>query len=120
MALKELTLESLAETKLGPLFRKAMNEVLFSLYEEADITGKRSLTIDIVFEPKNDGLVITTLECSHKVPGRKVSSFATLENHGIKIDTVSGDARQGDLLEATGTNVTSITEAPSSKKEQAS
>lgn len=119
MALKELTLESLAETKLGPLFRKAMNEVLFSLYEEADIQGKRSLSIDIVFDPKNDGLVMATFECSHRVPGRKVSSFATLENHGIKIDTVSGDAKQPDLLEATGTNVTSITEAPS-KKEQAS
>lgn len=118
--LKDLTLESLAETKLGPLFKKHLDEVLFSLCHEADIQGKRSLSIDITFDPKDKGLVITTFECSHKTPGRKVSSFATLESDAsIKIDTVSGDARQGDLLEATGANVTSITEAPS-KKEQAS
>jgi hypothetical protein len=47
------------------------------------------------------------MACTHKVPGRKVHAIATMEDTGkINIDTVSGDARQPDLLDHSGANVT--------------
>lgn len=115
MALKNFTLESLGETKLKPLWDKAMNEVLFSLYEEGDIPGNRSISIDITFKPK-DGYVFTTLECSHKTPGRSVSAIATMEDNTLKIDTVSADARQPDMIGELPENVKDI---KSHKKEGA-
>ena len=105
--LENMSLSSLEKTKLNPLFLKALNEVLFSIIHEADITGARSITIDLTFKPK-DGYVITTMECSHKVPGRSVSAIATLDKDMLKIDTVSNDARQPDMIGELPDNVTLI------------
>jgi|SRR3990172_12454945 len=112
-----LSLSSLEKTKLQPLFLKALNEVIWSITRETDIPGNRSISIDITFKPK-DGYVITTLECSHKVPGRSVSTIATLDNDMMKIDTVSGDARQPDMIGELPDNVTFI--SPPKKKEKVS
>jgi hypothetical protein len=109
MSLEKISLSSLEKTKLQPLFQTALNEVLHSLYHETDIPGDRSITVKITFKPK-DQYIITEMGCSHAVPGRKVNAIATLEDNTIKIDTVSGDARQPDLLEHAGANVIAITE----------
>jgi hypothetical protein len=98
--LENFTLASLEKTKLQPLFLNSLNQVLFSLIHESDIDGNRSISIDLTFKPK-DGYVITSMECSHKVPGRSASAIATLDGEMLKIDTVSGDARQLDMFDET-------------------
>ena len=113
MALKELTLSALEDTKLKEMFQEKMNEISFSLSKDADVPGDRKIWIEMTFSPK-DGYLITTYECGAKMPGRKVSSIATFEDHKIKIDTVSGDSRQPDLYD--NHKVTPITAA---KKEGA-
>jgi len=110
MALEDLNLESLSKSKLKPLFQAAMNEVLFSLTEEADVPGDRSITIKLTMKPK-EGFVITEMACKSSVPGRTVNTIATLEDHRLKIDTVSGSALQPDLYDQTGGKVVSITDA---------
>ena len=107
MALEDLSLEVLGKSKLQPLFQTAMNEVLFSLSEEADIPGDRSISIKLTMKPK-DGYVLTDMKCTASVPGRSVTAITTLEDHRLKIDTVSGNPKQPDLLEHAGANVTSI------------
>lgn len=115
MALEDLTLETLGKSKLKPLFQTAMNEVLFSLTEEADVPGDRSITVKLTMKPR-DGYVITEMSCKAAVPGRTVAAITTLEDQRLKIDTVSGDSRQPDLYDPSR-NVTPITGAPSAKKE---
>lgn len=116
--LKEISLQSLAETKLKEMFQTALNEVSFSLSEHKDIPGARSISIDITFKQMN-GYIDTELACTHKVPGRKVHAIAAMETTGcMKIDTLSGDARQPDLLEHAGANVTSIDDARKEKVAQ--
>lgn len=115
--LKELTLENLKETKLKPLFDKALNEVLFSLYQENDIPGKRELMIKITFE-LDGGDLDTRYECIPKTPHRSSRTLAILEDHTVKIETTSNDARQPGF-EFDSEKVKQITEAKSAKKEGA-
>ena len=119
MALEPITLESLGKTELNELFQEAVREVSKSIADPKKIPGKRSISIDLTFDPKENGFMMTTMECTAKVPGRKVSGMASYKEDTVRIDTVSNDARQPDLLEHAGANVKSISQAPSAKKEGA-
>lgn len=122
MALEDLSLSALEKNpEFKALFDQAMGNVAASLTNDNALTGKRSIKIDIEFKPQN-GYVITTMECESKVPGKVVAQVATVNDYTIKVDTVSKDARQPDMLESAGVvpdqgkKVTPITSAPSAAK----
>lgn len=99
MALEKLTLASLEKTKLKNMFDGAMDEVLHSLCHDKDVPGDRGITVKLAFKQK-DGYIITAMKCTASVPGREVSTIASLEDdQTLKIDTVSQDARQPDLYD---------------------
>ncbi len=121
MALKELTLENLKDTKLQPLFDREMAKILQSLYHENDIAGKRKIAIDITFE-LDGGNIITSFECEAKIPNRTAKVIAVLEDNQVKIETTSDNAKQPgfEFSEAQAPNVHKITDASSAKKGAAS
>lgn len=102
MALEDLSLSALEKNpEFKALFDQALGNVAASLTNESALIGKRSIRIDIEFKPQN-GYVITTMECESKVPGKVVAQVATVNDYTIKVDTVSKDARQPDMLESAG------------------
>lgn len=98
--LKDLTLSSLGETKLDELFREALTHIENSLDADKDIKGKRSISISLAFEPNEHGYISVDMSVRYRTPEREVKTIATLEDSSLKIDTVSGDARQPDLYDA--------------------
>ena len=101
MSLEKLTLDSLGRTEFGSLFKAAMDEVYNSL-KDSDLKGKRSIMAAINLDPDEHGFVKVDFDVQSKTPRRKVRSIATFDTDGLKIDTVSGDVRQPDLLDAEG------------------
>ena len=93
--MEEITLETLSRTKLGPMFLEAMAEVEESFSRDADISG-----IDLEPRDKYGGKTTAAIEFYVKVktPSRVVKNLGLISGGRLKVDTVSGDARQPDMI----------------------
>lgn len=105
MALKKMSLSTIAETATGRLFDDHLKEVIKSLEKDVDINVARSINLKITLKP-DGGYLRTCAEVSVKTPNRSISSMAKNEDGAIKIDTFSEDVQQGDLLEKLDTKET--------------
>jgi len=99
MSLQTMSLESLQQTVLNGQFTEAMSEIIESLERDKDVAGERSVSIKISFKPGDRGIINADMSCQANTPGRKVKTIAVLEHGILKIDTVSGDARQPDMYD---------------------
>lgn len=97
--LKDLSLSTLAETKLQGQFLEALGIVNKSLEKEGDISGVRTISIKLAFTPNERGYINVDMSCNANVPGRRVLTIAALEDKTLRIDTLSNDAQQPSLLE---------------------
>lgn len=110
MALKDLTLESLAETQLQGMFSEALSTVETSLEKDSDIKGARTINIALTFTPtERAGIIHADMQVKTSTPSRKVMSIAALENRVLKIDTISNDAQQPDIFD--GKNIIEMKKA---------
>ncbi len=99
--LKELTLASIGETRAGGQFEEAIGMVVKSLEKDGDVQGARTITMKLSFTPDDRGYISADTSVEVKTPNRKLKTLAALENGELKIDTVSNDVRQPDLLDGT-------------------
>ena len=97
--LKELSMESLAETKLAAMFDEAVRIVNESFEKDTDVQGKRSIVLRIDFKPNEHGYVDAEMSVHASTPKRKVKSLASFDEGVLKIDTISNDARQPSLMD---------------------
>lgn len=104
--LNDLSLSSLAQTKLAGQFEEALQAITESLKKDGDVQGERSITIRLGFKPDDRGFVTADMSVTASTPKRKVKTIAALDGGKLKIDTISNDAQQPDIFD--GENVVNI------------
>jgi len=101
MPLEDLSLSALERTNLGKQFSEALAAIEDSFEKDADVAGERSINIKMSFNPTDGSYVSVLLACSYATPRRKVKTIGTITDGILKIDTISNDVRQPDLLDST-------------------